>query len=220
MEPCLFRHGKPDPVSPLGASTREHLPAWTPVHDFFFKKGLEVAMPPVGPVFVASKPTGIHGEGLDLITAFVRGEYTGIREDPEVGIASLVISAAIPGIGKGASFLGRAALSRIGAPEVVKQAAPKISKTLGAGLLGAYGGSVAVRAGAPDETGALPSATLVSERLGRITSTEIAPAFIGGYGAHRGLDFIIDRARTRGLPELDATALIPNQSVPGEPSSP
>src|SRR5690554_6316159 len=192
LVPLFEPTASPDPVSPIGAFTREHMPAWTPVHDFSSKLFLEGVMPAVSPVFVASKPAGsivkadIHGAGVDLITAYEKGMYTGIREDPEVTIASLAIGAAIPGIGKVASPLGRAALSRIGAPEAVKQAIPKISKTLGAGLLGAYGGSVAVRAGAPDEAGALPSATLVSERLGRITSTEIVPAFVGGYGAQIG----------------------------------
>src|SRR5690606_11995451 len=42
LVPLFESTASPDPVSPLGASTREHLPAWTPVHDFFFKKGLEV----------------------------------------------------------------------------------------------------------------------------------------------------------------------------------
>ena len=212
--------------SPLGAYTREHMLPWTPAHEFFSKGLFEAATLLAGPALIASKPAGriikadIHGAGADLFTAYVKGEYTGLREDPEVAIASLAIGAAIPGIGKGASFLGRAALSRIGVPEAVKQAIPKISKTLGAGLLGAYGGSVAVRAGAPDEAGAFPSATLVSERLGRITSTEIAPAFIGGYGAQRGLDITIDYARTRGLPELDATALIPESVRTGRTQFP
>jgi hypothetical protein len=212
--------------SPLGAFTREHMLPWTPAHEFFSKGLFEAATLLAGPALIASKPAGriikadIHGAGADLFTAYVKGEYTGLREDPEVAIASLAIGAAIPGIGKGASFLGRAASSRIGVPEAVKQAIPKISKTLGAGLLGAYGGSVAVRAGAPDEAGAFPSATLVSERLGRITSTEIAPAFIGGYGAQRGLDITIDYARTRGLPELDATALIPESVRTGRTQFP
>src|SRR5690606_6034681 len=106
--------------------TREHMPAWNPAYDFFFKGLSGVAMPLASPALTASKPAGsvikadIHGAGTDLFTAYVKGEYTGIREDPEVGIASLAIGAAIPGIGKGASFLGRAALSRIGAPEAVK----------------------------------------------------------------------------------------------------
>src|SRR5690554_151872 len=221
LVPLFEPTASPDPVSPLGAFTREHMPAWTPVHDFSSKLFLEGVMPVVSPVFVASKINpDIHGAGTDLITAYVKGVHTGIREDPEKAIASLAIGAAIPGIGKGASFLDRATSSRIGALEAVKQAAPKISKTLGAGLLGGYGGSVAVRAGAPDETGAFPSATRVSERLGRITSTEIAPAFVGGYGAHRGLDSIIDRARTRGLPELDATALIPESVRTGRAQFP
>src|SRR5690554_5438467 len=187
LVPLFEQTASPDPVSPLGASTREHMLPWTPVHEFSSKLFLEGVMPVVSPVFVASKINpDIHGAGTDLITAYVKGVHTGIREDPEKAIASLAIGAAIPGIGKGASFLDRATSSRIGALEAVKQAAPKISKTLGAGLLGGYGGSVAVRAGAPDETGAFPSATRVSERLGRITSTEIVPAFVGGYGAQIG----------------------------------
>ncbi len=216
LVPFYEQTASPDPVSPLGAFTREHMPAWNPTFDLFVKGGFRVATL-AAPALIASKQADI---GADLFTAHVKGAYTGIREDPEVTIASLAIGAAIPGIGKGASFLGRAASSRIGAPEAVKQAIPKISKILGAGLLGAYGGSVAVRAGAPDEAGAFPSATLVSERLGRITSTEIAPAFIGGYGAQRGLDITIDYARTRGLPELDATALIPESVRTGRTQFP
>src|SRR5690606_34630090 len=114
----------------------------------------------------------------------------------------------------------RAASSRIGALAAVKQATPKISKTLGAGLLGADGGSVADRAGAPDESGPLPPDTRVSERLSRHTSTEIDTAVVRCYGTPPELDFIIDRARTRGLPELDATALIPESVRTGRTQFP
>ena len=65
----------------------------------------------------------------------------------------------------------------------------------------------------------VPSATRVSERLGRITSTEIAPAFVGVWSPPR-IRFYNDRMRTRGLPELDATALIPESVRTGRTQFP
>src|SRR5690554_4521228 len=106
LVPLFESTASPDPVSPLGAFTREHMLPWTPVHEFSSKLFLEGVMPAVSPVFVASKPAGsivkadIHGAGTDLFTAYEKGIYTGIREDPEKAIASLAIGAAIPGIGK------------------------------------------------------------------------------------------------------------------------
>ncbi|HPZ14911.1 MAG TPA: hypothetical protein PLK04_11905, partial [Bacillota bacterium] len=88
---------EPSPLSPLGAFTREHMPAWNPAYDFFFKGLSGVAMPLTSPALAALKPAGsiikadIHGAGTDLFTAYARGMYTGIREDPEVAIASLAI---------------------------------------------------------------------------------------------------------------------------------
>src|SRR5690606_23179802 len=56
LVPLFESTASPDPVSPLGAFTREHMPEWTPAHDFLSKLLSRSAMPVVGPVLMASIP--------------------------------------------------------------------------------------------------------------------------------------------------------------------
>ncbi|MFA7121699.1 MAG: hypothetical protein WC277_09465, partial [Bacilli bacterium] len=174
------------------------LPAWTPVQDTFFQ-GLYshpvLKTVQMGPAGLAGEMAASHlvnrnlaQERAEVMTGFVRGEYEGLREDPKTAIGSFALGLVVPGVGKAVPWVGRTAAKVVG-PKVAAAAAPylpKIGKAAGIGLTGIYGGSVGVRLLEPDEQGFSPTAPLIAERAGRITSTEILPAAAGWGLASRG----------------------------------
>ncbi|MDD3071514.1 MAG: hypothetical protein PHX88_10005, partial [Methanoculleus horonobensis] len=192
------------------------LPAWTPVQDTFFQ-GLYshpvLKTVQMGPAGLAGEMAASHlvnrnlaQERAEVMTGFVRGEYEGLREDPKTAIGSFALGLVVPGVGKAVPWVGRTAAKVVG-PKVAAAAAPylpKIGKAAGVGLAGLYGGSVGVRLIEPDEQGFSPTAPLIAERAGRITSTEILPAAAGWGLASRGAGPLLQSA-TRTLKKAGTT---------------